>query len=329
MSLPLKLGPLDHYTLIVEDARATASFHEEVLGFRPSRIQKVNAGTAPAGGFDMLNHVLRLPDSEERVVVITEGLTEESIFSRYLQQYGPGVHHIAYEVANIEDSLALLRAGGVRTTASEPHRDPLTGLLQIFVSREPTGYFIELIERSPKASSGVFTNENMAALANTMTSYLESTDREVTAAEKHENPSVAIDVSAEEVQPFLLNPLNLPRWTGHRLIRHVDEAYTETRMHGDLGLKVIEEHGGVSYVWSKDDARKRVHLRVAATQAGCLVTAVLDDVPRDARAHVVEALTLELKILGAVMESRTDSVSQQDWERLTAYHLAIHQRVGL
>ena len=47
MSLPLKLGPLDHYTLIVEDARATARFHEEVLGFRPSRIQKVNAGTAP------------------------------------------------------------------------------------------------------------------------------------------------------------------------------------------------------------------------------------------------------------------------------------------
>ena len=100
-------------------------------------------------------------------------------------------------------------------------------------------------------------------------------------------------------------------------------------MHGDLGLKVIEEHGGVSYVWSKDDARKRVHLRVAATQAGCLVTAMLDDGPRDARANVVEALTLELEILRAVMERRTDSVSQQDWERLTAYHLAIHQRVGL
>ena len=44
---PLQLGELDHYTLIVRDAKAVADFHVEVLGFRPSRIQLVNAGAAP------------------------------------------------------------------------------------------------------------------------------------------------------------------------------------------------------------------------------------------------------------------------------------------
>ena len=59
--LPLALGALDHYTLIVQDAAAVAAFHVEVLGFRPLRIQRVNAGSAPAGSHDMLNHVLELP----------------------------------------------------------------------------------------------------------------------------------------------------------------------------------------------------------------------------------------------------------------------------
>jgi hypothetical protein len=41
-------------------------------------------------------------------------------------------------------------------------RDRSRGLA-VFVSREQSGYFIELIERSPAAADGVFTNDNMGA----------------------------------------------------------------------------------------------------------------------------------------------------------------------
>ena len=329
MPIPLQLGPLDHYTLIVEDAAAAARFHEDVLGFRPFRIQQVNAGTAPAGSFDMLNHVLQLPGSENRVVVITEGLTEDSIFCRYLREHGPGVHHIAYEVDDIEASLELLRTCGVRTTASEPHHDPLTGLLQIFISREPTGYFIELIERSPKASTGVFTNENMAALANTMTSYLQSSESAVASALEDENQSVEVHVSLETARRFLLDPLNLPLWTGHRMIRSVDGGFVEARMHGELSLKVALKDDEVSYTWSKDRAQETIRLRLATTDNGCSVAADLEGLPRDVRAEVVENITVELKVLSAILEGRRDGVSQREWDRLTACHLKIHQRVGL
>ena len=137
---PLQLGELDHYTLIVRDAKAVADFHVEVLGFRPSRIQLVNAGAAPPGEHDMLNHVLWLPGSTEKVLVVTEGLTPDSIFSRYLEAYGAGVHHVAYAVDDIERSLEELRARGVGTTSDEILRDPVSGLRQ--TRREHCGYFL-------------------------------------------------------------------------------------------------------------------------------------------------------------------------------------------
>ena len=89
-SFPLSLGRFDHYALIVPDAEASTRFHIDVIGFGWVREQKVNAGSAPEGEFDMLNHVLHLPGDPSRVVVITEGLTESSIFRKYLDAHGPG-----------------------------------------------------------------------------------------------------------------------------------------------------------------------------------------------------------------------------------------------
>ena len=120
----------------------------------------------------MLNHVLRLPGSPGRVLVVTEGLTESSVFRRYLRTYGEGVHHVAFRVDDLDDALMRLRSMGIRTTSDRVLRDPLTGLRQLFVSREHTGYFVELIERSALAGDGVFTNDNMTALATTMNAYL-------------------------------------------------------------------------------------------------------------------------------------------------------------
>jgi catechol 2,3-dioxygenase-like lactoylglutathione lyase family enzyme len=329
MSLPLQLGPLDHYTLIVEDAAATARFHEDVLGFRPLRIQKVNAGTAREGEFDMLNHVLCLPGSTDRVVVVTEGLTENSIFCRYLRKYGPGIHHVAYEVDDIRAAMDALGKSGVRTTATEPHRDPLTGLLQVFLSREPTGYFVELIERSSQAATGVFTNENMAALANTMNRYLGSSTNGVASTGQGEDVCVEIAVSEAIVRRFLLEPLNLALWTGHRMIRRDGVRVVEARMHGDVAVEITQADDAVVFTWSRGTTQKTVCLRLMATGTGCVVSVEMKSLPVEAREQIAEIMSLELAILSATLEERRNSIAQRDWDRLTTYHLEIHQRIEL
>lgn len=67
--LPLQLAPLDHYTLIVEDAAATAKFHTDVMGFEELGVMLVNAGSVPEGEHDMFNHVLQIPGTSKRVAL--------------------------------------------------------------------------------------------------------------------------------------------------------------------------------------------------------------------------------------------------------------------
>ncbi|MBO85282.1 MAG: hypothetical protein CL927_07980 [Deltaproteobacteria bacterium] len=321
----LQLGELDHYTLIVRDAFSVARFHVDVLGFRPARIQLVNAGAAPAGSHDMLNHVLWLPGSTEKVMVVTEGLTEDSIFRRYLEEFGPGVHHVAYAVDDIEAALEQLRARGVRTTSEQILRDPVSGLRQIFLSREHCGYFLELIERGDRTVAGNFVEDNMAALANTMHQYLDPVDEPSVVPD----PAVLIPRARTEVMAVMADPFRLPEWTGHRMIRAVGGSVVEARMHGDLALSVVPDASGVDYTWRRGDASKTVRIDVVAASGGTGVSVSLQHIPVEARASLAEILGAELRALAAVVQGRPDQITAEDRDRLDAWHLVLHQRVGV
>ena len=321
----LQLGELDHYTLIVRDASAVAHFHVNVLGFRPARVQLVNAGAAPPGSHDMLNHVLWLPGSTEKVMVVTEGLTEDSIFRRYLEEFGPGVHHVAYAVDDIEAALEQLRARGVRTTSDQILRDPVSGLRQIFLSREHCGYFLELIERGDRTAAGNFVDDNMAALATTMHQYLDPVDEPSAVPD----PAVVIPRAKADVMAVMADPFRLPEWTGHRMSRAVGGGVVEARMHGDLALSIVPDASGVDYTWQLGDAAKTVRLDVVEATGGTRVSASLQDLPATARASLAEILGVELRALAAVVEGRPDQISAEDRDRLDAWHLVLHQRVGV
>ena len=325
--LPLHLGKLDHYTLIVEDAAATARFHTETLGFEQLKIQMVNAGTVPDGEHDMLNHVMRIPGTANRVMVITEGLTEESIFRRYLQQYGPGVHHVAYEVDDIEAALHTLRSADIRMTSAEVQHDPLTGLKQIFLSREQPGYFIELIERTEQSTGGTFTNQNMAGLAKTMLSYLE--DTAAGGPQPSTAPSVMLELPAEDVIAYLLDPFNLPAWTGHRTIRTVDDRVVEVRMHGDVPLVTSREGDDVRITWELDDVRLEVRLSVSAVDGGSRIDVALPELPQPRLERTRRIIQAELDVLAARLHGQPESVSQENLSLIDEYHLEVYQRKGL
>ncbi|MCP5467663.1 MAG: VOC family protein [Deltaproteobacteria bacterium] len=169
---------IDHYTIIVPDAKAVCQFHIQALGFKYLRLQMINAGSAKPGKYDMLNYILTWPNDPDRVLVITEGLTQESIFQRYLNQYGQGIHHIAIQVDDIEKAFEDMQKQHIQLTSDELIRDPLTGLKQCFIDRSYLGVFVELIERgnsvfqSEAQKPGFFTKDNMSGLAVTMHDYL-------------------------------------------------------------------------------------------------------------------------------------------------------------
>jgi methylmalonyl-CoA/ethylmalonyl-CoA epimerase len=99
--------------------------------------------------------IIELPERHMRVAVTTIGTSmveliaptaPEAAFAKYLAEKGPGMHHIAYRVADITAALATLNAHGLRLVDEVP-RPGLHGTLVAFVHPKATlGTLIELVQ---------------------------------------------------------------------------------------------------------------------------------------------------------------------------------------
>ena len=71
-------------------------------------------------------------------VELLRPLGPETPVGRFLTKRGPGLHHVAFEVADLAGELDRLRADGVQLIDEAP-RDGLYGLQVAFVHPEATG----------------------------------------------------------------------------------------------------------------------------------------------------------------------------------------------
>ena len=88
-----------------------------------------------------LEHRDRVPDQgvEAAAVLVGEGrvelvapLADDTPVGRFLAKRGPGMHHVAYEVADLPRALAGLASSGAQLIDEEPH-EGLFGLQVSFV----------------------------------------------------------------------------------------------------------------------------------------------------------------------------------------------------
>ena len=145
---------IDHYATIMPDAKKIKLFHERMLGFTALRTFTVNSGSSTDGYDDGLMHVMRIPFDTQRVVVLTEGLTSESVFSKLMKRKcGAHVHHIALKVDDVDAVFAEVRARGWATTSEKLSLDLATGLRQFFIKEEESGSILEFIGQGSKANT--------------------------------------------------------------------------------------------------------------------------------------------------------------------------------
>ncbi|MFX0204852.1 MAG: hypothetical protein ACFFDT_02625 [Candidatus Hodarchaeota archaeon] len=98
------------------------------------------------------------------VVVVSEGLTEDSIVERYCQNYGSRVHHLAYLVKDIRRVVEVQKQKGIVFTTEKIIGSEEEGILQIFtIPTETTNHIIEYIQRFGDFD-GFFTPSNIAEL---------------------------------------------------------------------------------------------------------------------------------------------------------------------
>lgn len=128
---------VDHIGFVVADLDAAVAYYREAFGLADwERIALPERYAAVA--------VARLGDTLLELIAPT---AEQASFARFLRERGPGMHHIAYRVADIRAALAELRARGVPLIDQEP-RPGIHNTLVAFVHPKAGGQGVltELVE---------------------------------------------------------------------------------------------------------------------------------------------------------------------------------------
>ena len=103
-------GRIDHVGVAVTDLDEAISLYESSYG-----MALVHRETVEEQGVEAV-----LLDVGENHVELLRPLGEDTPVGKFLAKKGPGLHHVAYQVADIESTLASLRDAGLRLIDESP-----------------------------------------------------------------------------------------------------------------------------------------------------------------------------------------------------------------
>jgi methylmalonyl-CoA/ethylmalonyl-CoA epimerase len=126
---------VDHVGIVVHDIQAALAVYEAALGLT-------------------LDEVVDVPDQEVKIAFLPVGdsnvelvqpTTDDSGVAKFLNRHGEGVHHVCFEVEDIEAALARLRSHGVPLIDRQPRQVP-HGRVAFVHPKGTHGVLIELVQ---------------------------------------------------------------------------------------------------------------------------------------------------------------------------------------
>ena len=103
-------GLIDHVGVAVEDLDAAVAIYEATMGMPLSHRETVAEQGVEAA----------LLDVGPCHVELLQPLGEDTAVGRFIGHQGPGLHHVAYRVEDLEAALETLRVRGVELIDSRP-----------------------------------------------------------------------------------------------------------------------------------------------------------------------------------------------------------------
>jgi len=122
------LGAIDHTGIAVASLDQSIPFYRDAL-----KLPLVHRETLAEQGVEAA-----LFDVGDSHIELIAPLGPETGVARFLEKHGPGLHHVAYRVDDIETALATLAAAGVRLIDTQP-RVGIRGSRVAFLHPSATG----------------------------------------------------------------------------------------------------------------------------------------------------------------------------------------------
>jgi methylmalonyl-CoA/ethylmalonyl-CoA epimerase len=131
------LGKIEHVALAVADLDAAIAHYEKVWGLKVSHRERVD---------DQGVEEAMLPLGESHLQLLGPTGPETTV-GKFVARRGEGLHHIAYEVDDLEGMLTELKYKGIELIDEQPRLGGRGHMVAFVHPRSNHGLLVELIQR--------------------------------------------------------------------------------------------------------------------------------------------------------------------------------------
>ena len=128
---------INHIGIAVKSIEEALKFYTERLGLESMEVVEVP---------EQKVKVIALQIGESRIELL-ESTSPDSPIAKFLEKRGEGIHHIAFEVTDIEKRLKGLKEKGVRLIDEKPRPGAHNTRIAFIHPKSTQGVLIELVER--------------------------------------------------------------------------------------------------------------------------------------------------------------------------------------
>ena len=133
------LKKVEHIGIAVKDLKASNLLFEALLGVPHYKTEAVVSEGVTTSFFDVGTHKIEL----------LEATQPNSSIAKFIAKKGEGVHHIAFEVENLEVELARLKAEGFELIHETPKEGADNKKIAFLHPKTTNGVLIELCQERP------------------------------------------------------------------------------------------------------------------------------------------------------------------------------------
>lgn len=131
---------INHIGVAVKQLESSLPIFQELLGMECSGVEEVKEQNVK---------VAILPVGESKIELL-ESTSPEGNIAKYIEKKGEGIHHIAFEVDNLEDILEDLKKKGVQLIDQKPRSGAGGARIAFLHPKSTNGVLIELCEHKVK-----------------------------------------------------------------------------------------------------------------------------------------------------------------------------------
>jgi len=131
---------IEHIGIAVKDLEASNALFAQLLGKPHYKVEEVASEHVNTSFFQ----------TGESKVELLQATAPESAIAKFIERKGEGIHHIAFEVADIHSEMKRLEAEGFRLLNEIPKRGADNKLVCFLHPKSANGVLVELCQSIPE-----------------------------------------------------------------------------------------------------------------------------------------------------------------------------------